>query len=33
MIRCVHACEADRCGLRFLDRSPTRNRQWCSKSH
>jgi predicted RNA-binding Zn ribbon-like protein len=28
----VRVCAHERCGLRFLDRSPTRNRQWCSMS-
>lgn len=31
-IRRVRVCEADRCALRFLDRSPARNRRWCSMS-
>lgn len=26
----VRICAADQCGLRFLDTSPQRNRQWCS---
>ncbi|MFV2176008.1 CGNR zinc finger domain-containing protein [Actinomadura sp. LOL_016] len=26
----VRVCAADDCGLRFVDRSPARNRQWCS---
>lgn len=26
----VRICAHERCGLRFLDRSPARNRQWCS---
>jgi len=26
----VRVCAYERCGLRFLDRSPARNRQWCS---
>jgi predicted RNA-binding Zn ribbon-like protein len=26
----VRVCAHERCGLRFLDRSPARNRQWCS---
>jgi predicted RNA-binding Zn ribbon-like protein len=26
----VRVCAHERCGLRFLDRSPGRNRQWCS---
>lgn len=26
----VRVCGSDTCGLRFLDRSPARNRQWCS---
>ncbi|MER7011324.1 ABATE domain-containing protein [Saccharopolyspora sp. NPDC000359] len=26
----VAICAFDRCGLRFLDTSPARNRQWCS---
>lgn len=29
-IRQVRVCEARRCALRFLDRSPARNRRWCS---
>jgi predicted RNA-binding Zn ribbon-like protein len=29
-IRRVRVCGADRCALRFLDRSPARNRRWCS---
>jgi predicted RNA-binding Zn ribbon-like protein len=28
----VRVCAADDCGLRFLDASPKRNRQWCSMS-
>lgn len=28
----VRVCGADRCALRFLDRSPARNRRWCSMS-
>lgn len=28
----VRICAADDCGLRFLDSSPKRNRQWCSMS-
>ncbi|MDH6628587.1 putative RNA-binding Zn ribbon-like protein [Streptomyces sp. LBL] len=31
-IRHVRVCGADRCALRFLDRSPARNRRWCSMS-
>ncbi|MER7927431.1 ABATE domain-containing protein [Streptomyces sp. NPDC096057] len=30
--RRVRVCGADRCALRFLDRSPARNRRWCSMS-
>ncbi|MEW2353559.1 ABATE domain-containing protein [Spirillospora sp. NPDC029432] len=26
----LRVCAADDCGLRFVDRSPARNRQWCS---
>jgi predicted RNA-binding Zn ribbon-like protein len=26
----VRVCASDTCGLRFLDRSPARNRRWCS---
>jgi predicted RNA-binding Zn ribbon-like protein len=26
----VRVCAADDCGIRFVDRSPARNRQWCS---
>ncbi|XVQ14960.1 CGNR zinc finger domain-containing protein [Spirillospora sp. CA-255316] len=26
----MRVCAADTCGLRFIDRSPARNRQWCS---
>ena len=26
----VRVCAHERCGLRFVDRSPARNRQWCS---
>jgi predicted RNA-binding Zn ribbon-like protein len=26
----VRVCAHERCGLRFLDRSPSRNRHWCS---
>ena len=26
----VRVCAADRCGIRFVDGSPARNRQWCS---
>ncbi|MER6959159.1 ABATE domain-containing protein [Streptomyces sp. NPDC000618] len=29
-IRRVRVCGADRCALRFVDRSPARNRRWCS---
>ena len=28
--RQVRVCAHERCGLRFLDRSPARNRLWCS---
>ncbi|MBB4935475.1 putative RNA-binding Zn ribbon-like protein [Lipingzhangella halophila] len=28
----VRVCDSDRCGLRFVDRSPARNRRWCSMS-
>ncbi|MCT9083065.1 CGNR zinc finger domain-containing protein [Streptomyces fulvoviolaceus] len=31
-IQRVRVCGADRCALRFLDRSPARNRRWCSMS-
>ncbi|MDX2966501.1 CGNR zinc finger domain-containing protein [Streptomyces acidiscabies] len=31
-IRRVRVCGADTCALRFLDRSPARNRRWCSMS-
>ena len=31
-IRRVRVCKSDRCGLRFLDRSPAHNRRWCSMS-
>ncbi|MET7690476.1 ABATE domain-containing protein [Streptomyces sp. NPDC005483] len=31
-IRRVRVCGADECALRFVDRSPTRNRRWCSMS-
>ncbi|MFG2467021.1 CGNR zinc finger domain-containing protein [Streptomyces canus] len=31
-IRRVRVCGADRCALRFLDRSPARNRRWCAMS-
>lgn len=31
-IRRVRVCGADQCALRFLDRSPARNRRWCSMS-
>ncbi|WP_371583255.1 ABATE domain-containing protein [Streptomyces sp. NBC_01314] len=31
-IRRVRVCGADHCALRFLDRSPARNRRWCSMS-
>ncbi|WP_225886448.1 CGNR zinc finger domain-containing protein [Streptomyces canus] len=31
-IRRVRVCGADRCALRLLDRSPARNRRWCSMS-
>jgi predicted RNA-binding Zn ribbon-like protein len=26
----LRVCSADDCGIRFVDRSPARNRQWCS---
>jgi predicted RNA-binding Zn ribbon-like protein len=26
----LRVCAADDCGVRFIDRSPARNRQWCS---
>ncbi|SDN71512.1 CGNR zinc finger domain-containing protein [Allokutzneria albata] len=26
----IRICASDTCGLRFVDRSPARNRQWCS---
>jgi predicted RNA-binding Zn ribbon-like protein len=26
----LRVCAADDCGIRFADRSPSRNRQWCS---
>jgi predicted RNA-binding Zn ribbon-like protein len=26
----VRVCGADRCALRFVDRSPAHNRRWCS---
>ncbi|MFB9903052.1 CGNR zinc finger domain-containing protein [Allokutzneria oryzae] len=26
----IRVCALDTCGLRFVDRSPARNRQWCS---
>ncbi|MFB4270863.1 CGNR zinc finger domain-containing protein [Nonomuraea sp. GTA35] len=29
-IRRVRVCGADRCALRFVDRSPAHNRRWCS---
>ncbi|HEX6357053.1 CGNR zinc finger domain-containing protein [Actinophytocola sp.] len=29
-IRRVRICGSERCGLRFVDRSPARNRRWCS---
>lgn len=28
--RWVRVCGSDRCGLRFVDRSPAHNRRWCS---
>jgi predicted RNA-binding Zn ribbon-like protein len=28
----VRVCALDSCGLRFVDRSPAHNRQWCSMS-
>ncbi|MFI6439139.1 CGNR zinc finger domain-containing protein [Streptomyces sp. NPDC050759] len=31
-IRRIRVCGADHCTLRFLDRSPARNRRWCSMS-
>jgi len=31
-IRRVRVCGADDCALRFVDRSPARNRRWCSMS-
>ncbi|MFF9774119.1 CGNR zinc finger domain-containing protein [Streptomyces sp. NPDC013978] len=31
-IRRVRVCGADECALRFVDRSPARNRRWCSMS-
>ncbi|WLW50419.1 CGNR zinc finger domain-containing protein [Streptomyces sp. YU58] len=31
-IKRVRVCGADECALRFLDRSPARNRRWCSMS-
>jgi len=31
-IRRVRVCGSDRCGLRFVDRSPAHNRRWCSMS-
>ncbi|MFJ9713235.1 CGNR zinc finger domain-containing protein [Streptomyces sp. NPDC101234] len=31
-IRRVRVCAADRCSLRFVDRSPAHNRRWCSMS-
>ncbi|MCZ0985962.1 CGNR zinc finger domain-containing protein [Streptomyces diastatochromogenes] len=31
-IRRVRICGAERCALRFVDRSPARNRRWCSMS-
>ncbi|MFF7278100.1 CGNR zinc finger domain-containing protein [Streptomyces griseorubiginosus] len=31
-IRRVRVCGADHCALRFADRSPARNRRWCSMS-
>ncbi|WP_293994919.1 CGNR zinc finger domain-containing protein [Streptomyces sp.] len=31
-IRRVRVCGANRCALRFLDRSPAHNRRWCSMS-
>ncbi|WP_254402483.1 CGNR zinc finger domain-containing protein [Streptomyces sp. AC555_RSS877] len=31
-IRRVRVCGADECALRFADRSPARNRRWCSMS-
>ncbi|MGA6222093.1 CGNR zinc finger domain-containing protein [Streptomyces umbrinus] len=31
-IRRVRVCGADMCALRFVDRSPARNRRWCSMS-
>jgi predicted RNA-binding Zn ribbon-like protein len=29
-IRHVRVCGSERCALRFVDRSPGRNRRWCS---
>ncbi|MEW9549735.1 ABATE domain-containing protein [Nonomuraea sp. NPDC050783] len=29
-IQWVRVCGADRCALRFIDRSPAHNRRWCS---
>ncbi|MFF7311540.1 CGNR zinc finger domain-containing protein [Streptomyces sp. NPDC008137] len=29
-MRRVRVCGADECALRFADRSPARNRRWCS---
>ncbi|MFH8834731.1 CGNR zinc finger domain-containing protein [Streptomyces lincolnensis] len=31
-MRRVRVCGADECALRFVDRSPARNRRWCSMS-
>lgn len=31
-IRRVRVCGAEHCALRFVDRSPARNRRWCSMS-
>jgi hypothetical protein len=31
-IQRVRVCGADECALRFVDRSPARNRRWCSMS-
>ncbi|MEV4335434.1 ABATE domain-containing protein [Streptomyces sp. NPDC049597] len=31
-IRRIRVCGSDRCGLRFVDRSPAHNRRWCSMS-
>lgn len=31
-VRHVRVCASDNCAVRFLDRSPARNRRWCSMS-